>query len=154
MPRQLSHYNGYEDLVDSEIYIVIDYFTKKESFKDKFNALLLSDAPLLSKDMRRFIADVICGRAKPKARRTTTSRDIGVFRLVSILQNRGLPLTSNSKGAGAYAKVAERMGLSEDVVQRAYRHAVDADKLLSLYATTICDDGGRVVISDIYDVPD
>ena len=152
--KTLYEFMGYKDLTRSEIFVVVKYFDNSEIFGETMDKLLQSDEPL-SKDMRRFMADVFTKRVTTKkmGRPSTTRRDKWIHRGVEELVFSGMNLTSNKDGNGACARIAELMELSEDVVLKAYQNIENCSSFskkgyndpLHHVRMTMYDDDGTIV---------
>jgi hypothetical protein len=124
---------------------------------------LLQSDKLLSKDMRRFIADVVGGRVKPKGGRPP-KKALGRAihrRIESLLANkRHLRTTTNRDGTtkklGAAGIIAEQVGLSEAAIISAYQSvqkqdwSKDKKDPFCFVQTAHYDDYGNVFFSEGY----
>ncbi|MGZ8955530.1 MAG: hypothetical protein ACXW0Q_12720 [Methylovulum sp.] len=156
MAVTLQGYMGYENLSYEEFSIIASYFNSSEMSKEVVDKLLLSDIQL-SKDMRRFIADVFTGRvtSKKMGRPSTTRRDKWIYKQVEDCLSAGFNLTSNKDDNGAVAEVAERMRLTEDVVLKAYQKIKTGEGYndpLHYTRITRYDDDGVIMYDFIGDI--
>jgi hypothetical protein len=158
LAKILYEFMGYKDLTHSEILVVLNYFDNSEIFGETMDKLLKSDEPL-SKDMRRFMADVFTKRVTTKkmGRPPTTRRDKWIHGSVKTWVSSGMSLTSNKDGNGACATIAELMNLSEDVILKAYQNMEKCSSFsgkghndpLHYVRMTMYDDNG-VIVYDYY----
>jgi len=115
-------YMGYENLNSLEMGVVRSYFEGKKTFKECTDRLFQSDIPL-STDMRRFLADILTERVKPRkmGRPSTLRRDRCIYTQIENLLATGISLTPGKDGNSAVAEVAIEENLPEDVVLKAYQ---------------------------------
>ncbi|MDO9213049.1 MAG: hypothetical protein Q8Q54_00060 [Methylococcales bacterium] len=141
-------YMGYENLSVYELNLIQKFFTG--DFKEEaIDALMQSDTPL-SKDMKRFIADILTGRVKQKkkGRPDNTRRDISIYNYVSEGLSDGEKLTSNKDEDGVAQGVADMMELSVDTVIKAYQKIKNGggyDNPLYFIMIKTCDDDGVIL---------
>lgn len=148
MTQAFYGYMGYENLSYEESSVIINFFGDSEIFNEEMDGLLQSDSPL-SKDMRRFIADVFAGRIMRKkvGRPSNTQRDKEIYYEIEYLLSSGMNLTSSKHGNSAVVDVAEWLELTEEVVLKAYQKIKNGDGYDNpIYCSTlkIYDDNGVI----------
>ena len=116
-------YLGYKALSIEEACIVMNFVDSPEPFKKRMAELLSSDAQL-SKDMRRFIADIFTEQLKPRkmGRPSTTRRDKSIYCEVSRELLSGKSLLSAAAVAGELYD-----GLSEEAALKAFQKIKSGD---------------------------
>ena len=118
-------YEQYKELTGMEYLIISCYFQNElEDFKRHIDWYLQSEKTI-SKDMRLFITDVLCGRVKSTkhGNKDTLRRDLAINNEVCRYLAKGEKLTSNSAVDGAAFKVAEKWGMNEATVIKACERA-------------------------------
>ena len=116
-------YGNYRRLSESEFIAIVHYCESKEP--SSLDTLIRGDTAL-SKDMRRFIADILTKRLLPKTGRPRDFwQDYNAFILIDDLQLLGnLKLRDNCKkpGAGYLTAQALRLPSSEEAAITSYQN--------------------------------
>jgi len=123
------YYNDYRNLTQVEFMGIIGYFGK--TLDTRFINYLLQSDTIPTKDMRRFIADVVTGRVKPKNKGRPFAIDLNYEiyeRVTFLLSLKHWNLTPNGNKDGVINIVAEGLAesglnMSEDAVLKQYQRA-------------------------------
>lgn len=124
----------YKDLGADEEDAILNYLEVNNPAK---LAAIISQNNM-TKDMCRFVADIITGKVKRKPRKkpSTDLRDIQIYIRIEALLSDGHNLTSNSSKDGAAAIITDEFSISEEAAIKAHsriKNTVVAEGLSELF---------------------